>query len=88
MFFIQHNIGDFHKDFYIQQIEKLSYHRSHYKIIGKIMLLTLDIKHLNPHQATSVLVLIILKSLDLNPTVNYRMNSLTKIVPYPWTFAV
>ena len=35
MFSIQHKVGDFHKDFYIQQIEKLSYHRSHYKIIGK-----------------------------------------------------
>ena len=35
LFSIQRNIGDFHKDFYIQQIEKLAYHRSYYKIIGK-----------------------------------------------------
>ena len=35
MFSIQHMIDDFHKDFYIQQIEKLAYHRSYYKIIGK-----------------------------------------------------
>ena len=32
---IQHNIGDLHKDFYIQQIEKLAYRRSYYKILGK-----------------------------------------------------
>ena len=35
LFSIQRNIGDFHKDFYIQQIEKLAYHRSYYKIIGE-----------------------------------------------------
>ena len=32
---MQRNIGDFHKDLYIKQIEKLAYHRSYYKIIGK-----------------------------------------------------
>ena len=35
LFPIQHKIGDFHKDFYIQKIEKLAYHRSYYKIIEK-----------------------------------------------------
>ena len=35
LFYIQRNIGDFHKDFYIQKIEKLAYHRSYYKILGK-----------------------------------------------------
>ena len=34
-FSIQRNIGDFHQDFYIQQIKKLAYHRSYYKIIGR-----------------------------------------------------
>ena len=34
-FSIQRNIGDFHKDFNIQQIEKLAHHRSYYKILGK-----------------------------------------------------
>ena len=34
-FSIQCKIGYFHKDFYIQQIKKLAYHRSYYKIIGK-----------------------------------------------------
>ena len=29
MIFIQRKIGDFHKDFYIQQNEKLAYHRSY-----------------------------------------------------------
>ena len=32
---MQRNIGDFHKDFYIKQIEKLAYYRSYYKILGK-----------------------------------------------------
>ena len=30
---MQRKIGDFHKDFYIQQIEKLAYHRCYYKIL-------------------------------------------------------
>ena len=85
---MQRKIGDFHKDFYIKQIEKLAYHRSYYKILGKIMLLTLDIKRLIPHQVTSVLGLIMQNYLALIPTVKYRMNSLTKIVPYPWKVAV
>ena len=32
---MQRKIGDFHKDFYIKQIEKLAYHRTYYKILGK-----------------------------------------------------
>ena len=32
---MQRKIGDFHKDFYIKQIEKLAHHRSYYKILGK-----------------------------------------------------
>ena len=32
---MQRKIGDFHKDYYIKQIEKLAYHRSYYKILGK-----------------------------------------------------
>ena len=32
---MQRKIGDFHKDFYIKQIEKLAYHHSYYKILGK-----------------------------------------------------
>ena len=32
---MQRKIGDFHKDFYIKQIEKLAYHRSYYKILEK-----------------------------------------------------
>ena len=35
LFSIQRKIGDFHKDLYIQQIEKLAYHRSYYKRLGK-----------------------------------------------------
>ena len=49
---MQRKIGDFHKDFYIKQIEKLAYHRSYYKYLENIMLLTIDIKHLIPHQVT------------------------------------
>ena len=29
LFPVQRNIGDFHKDFYIQQIEKLAFHHSY-----------------------------------------------------------
>ena len=32
---MQRNIGNFHKDFYSKKIEKLAYHRSYYKILGK-----------------------------------------------------
>ena len=35
LFSIQRKIGDFHKDFYIKQIEKVAYHCSYYKILGK-----------------------------------------------------
>ena len=35
LFPVQRKIGDFHKGFYIQQIEKLTYHCSYYKILGK-----------------------------------------------------
>ena len=35
LFSMQRKIGYFHKDFYIKQIEKLAYHRSYYKILGK-----------------------------------------------------
>ena len=52
------------------------------------MLLTLDIHNLNTHQETSVLGQIMPNDLALNPTVNYIMNSLTTIIPYPWKVAV
>ena len=32
---MQRKIVDFHKDFYIKQIEKLAYNLSYYKILGK-----------------------------------------------------
>ena len=32
---MQRKIGDFHSEVYIKQIEKLAYHRSYYKILGK-----------------------------------------------------
>ena len=35
LFSVQRKIGDFHKDFYIQQIKKLACHRSYFKILGK-----------------------------------------------------
>ena len=34
-FSMQRKIGDLHNEFYIKQIEKLAYHRSYYKILGK-----------------------------------------------------
>ena len=35
LFSVQRKIGDFQNEFYIKQIEKLAYHRSYYKILGK-----------------------------------------------------
>ena len=35
LFSVQWKIGYFHNEFYIKQIEKLAYHRSYQKIIGK-----------------------------------------------------
>ena len=35
LFSMQRKIGDFHNKFYIKPIEKLAYHRSYYKILGK-----------------------------------------------------
>ena len=32
---MQQKIGDFHNEFYIQQIKKLAYHHSYYKILRK-----------------------------------------------------
>ena len=32
---MQGKIGDFHNEFFIKQTEKLAYHRSYYKILGK-----------------------------------------------------
>ena len=32
---MQRKIGDFYNDFYIKQIEKLTYHHIYYKILGK-----------------------------------------------------
>ena len=52
------------------------------------MLLTLEINHLNPHQVTSVLGHNTPNNVALNPTVKYRMNYLTTLVPYPWKVAV
>ena len=35
LFSIQHNIGGFYKDLYIQNFEKLAYHQKYYKILEK-----------------------------------------------------
>ena len=35
LFSVQRKIGDLKKYFYIKQMEKLVYHRSYYKILGK-----------------------------------------------------
>ena len=42
-FSFQRNICGFHKDFYILQIEKLAYHRSYYRILGKYHVA--DVRH-------------------------------------------
>ena len=76
LFSILRNISDFQKYFYIQQIEKMSYHRSYYKIIGKHHVD--DVRHKAFESTPGA----------LNLTVNYRFNYLATIVPYPWKVAV
>ena len=88
VFSIQRNICDFHKDFIFNKLKIFSTIAVTTKYLENIMLLALGITHLNPHQATSVLGQIMLKILALNPNINYRMNSLTTIVTYPWKVAV
>ena len=88
LFPIQRKIGNFHKYFYIQQIEKYPTTVVTTKYLENIIFLTLDIKYFILQQATSVLGQIMPKYLALNPTVKYRNNPLTTIVPYPWKVAV
>ena len=40
---MQRKIGDFQNEFHIKQIEKLSYHRSYYKILRKLHVS--DVRH-------------------------------------------
>ena len=47
---MQRKIGDFHKDFYIKQIEKFAYQHSYYKILGKHPVA--DVRH-NAFESTS-----------------------------------
>ena len=66
---MQQKIGDFHNEFYIKQIEKLAYHRSYYKILGKHHVADVRHKAFGPHQVTSVLGLIMQNDLALISTV-------------------
>ena len=66
LFSIQRNIGYFNKDFYIKKIEKIKPTTAvTKKYLENIMLLTLDINNLNPHQITSVTVQIMLNDLAM-----------------------
>ena len=88
LFSVQRNIVNFHKDIYIQQIEKLAYHRSYYKILGKHHVA--GVRH-NAFESTAGDISNrsdYAKQFTLNPTVNYRNNYLATIVPYPWMVSV
>ena len=88
LFCMQRKIGDFHKDFYIQQIEKLAYHRSYYKILGKHHVS--DVRHKSFESTPGDISTWsdYAERFGFDPTVKYRMNSLTTIVPYPCKVAV
>ena len=55
LFSIQRKIGDFHQEFYTQQIENYPNTAATTKYLENISLLKSDIKNLNPHQATLIL---------------------------------
>ena len=84
LFFMQREIGDFHNDFILNKSKNQPTTTVTTKYLENIMLLTLEIKNLSPHQVKSVLGLIMQNDLALIPRVKYRMNSLKTIVPYPW----
>ena len=88
LFYMQRKIGDFHKDFYIKKLKNEPTTAVTTKYLENIMLLTLDIKRLSPHQVISVFSLIMQNNLALIPTFKYRMNYLTTIIPDPWKVAV
>ena len=88
LFSVQRKIGDFHKDFYIQQIERSAYQRSYYKIFGEHHVA--DVRH-KSFESTPVNIRNqshYANDLALKPTFNYRMKYLITIIPYPWNVAV
>ena len=85
---MQRKIGNFHKDFYIKQIEKISYHRSYYKILGKHHVADVRHKAFESIPGDISTWSDMQNNLALIPTVKYIMNSLTTIVSYPWKVAV
>ena len=85
---MQSKIGDFHKDFYIKQIENLAYHRSYYKILGNHHVADFRHKSFESTPGDIITWSDYAERFGLILTVKYRMNSLTTIVPYPWKVAI
>ena len=78
----------FKNEFYIKQIEKLAYHRSYYKILGKYHVA--DVRH-RAFESTPGDISTwydYAERFGFDPDGHYRMNSLTTIVPYQWKVSV
>ena len=84
LFFVNTRLVIFTKIFIFNKLKILPTTAVTTKYLENIILLTLCKNHLNLNQATSVLGQIMPNELDLNPTVNCRMNYLTTIIPYLW----
>ena len=85
---IQRKICDFHKDYTFNRLKNWPTTAVATKYLENIIFLALDINNLNPHKATSILRHIIRNNLSVNSMFNYRMDSLTTIVPDQWNFSV
>ena len=88
LFFIQRKTGGFHKDFYIQQIEKLAYHRSCYKILGKRHVADVRQKAFECTPGNISNRSDYAKRFSFEPDGQLHNIVLTKIIPYPWKVAV
>ena len=81
-------IGDFHKDFYIQQIEELAYHCSYDKILGKHHVAEVRNKAFEstPGNISTWSDYATRFSFELGGQLQNEF--FNKIVPYPWKVAV
>ena len=85
---MQRKIGDVHKEFYIKQIEKLAYHRSYYKILGKHHVDEVRHKAFESKPGDISTQSDYAERFGFDPNGQIQNESLTKIVPYPWKVAV
>ena len=88
IFPIQRKIGDFHKNIYIQRIEKLAYHRSYYKILGKHHVAEVGQKSFESAPDDISTCSDYDKWFRFEPDGQLQNELLKKIKPYPWKVTV